>query len=95
MDIALVFSALVLVVCLMVGLAWFMQKSGLADGNNFLNKYKPKNLKIIEQLPLDPKRRILLIQAGKKNYLILTGGQNDLLLDGNVTLPKTDKEETR
>lgn len=40
-----------------------------------------KKLKIIEILPLDTKRRLVLIKNGKKNHLLLLGINGDTLVE--------------
>lgn len=40
-----------------------------------------KKLKIIEILPLDTKRRLVLVKNGKKNHLLLLGINGDTLVE--------------
>lgn len=42
---------------------------------------KQKNLSIIEVLPLDTKRRLLLVKNGKRKHLLLLGINGDLVVE--------------
>ncbi|MAS88038.1 MAG: hypothetical protein CMH30_08715 [Micavibrio sp.] len=93
-EILLMISGLVFVICLMIGFAYLIKRFGLSESSNFLNPHSPKNLKILEQLPVDTRRKLILVQAGKRNHLIMLGTQSETLIDSDVTLetkPKTEK----
>ncbi|HCK32498.1 MAG: flagellar biosynthetic protein FliO [Micavibrio sp.] len=86
MDILLMIAALIFVLALMLGLAWGVQRLGLTNGQNFLNPHPAKNMQIIEQLSVDHKRRLILVEVGKKKHLILTGPHGDTLIDNDVAI---------
>lgn len=51
----------------------------------------PKQLKVLENMPLDGRRRLVRVQNGAREYLILLGGlQGDLLID---SLPASQAEK--
>jgi flagellar protein FliO/FliZ len=45
------------------------------------NPAKEKRLGIVEILPIDTKRRLLLVKNGKKNHLLLLGINGDILVE--------------
>jgi flagellar protein FliO/FliZ len=92
-ELLLMTSGLVFVVCLMVGFAYLIKRFGLSESSNFLNPHSPKSLKILEQLPVDTRRKLILVQAGKRNHLIMLGAQSETLIDSDVSLTTTLKTE--
>lgn len=72
-----ILSAMLLVIG-MIGagalfLRWLMQR-GLLDGSSLMNKGdSTRQLKVLEQLTLDPRRRLLRVQAGERELLVLLG----------------------
>lgn len=88
MEFLFVFFALLFVLGLMVLVAWGIQKLGLLEGKSFLNPLPAKNITLLEQVGIDTKRRIILVQIGKENYAILTSPQGDVVIDKNITLEK-------
>ena len=48
-----------------------------------------KRLSILETLPLDPKRRVMLIKCDDQEHMVLIGPNNEQTL--SVTGPETDK----
>ncbi|MFC7612053.1 hypothetical protein [Teichococcus aestuarii] len=40
----------------------------------------PRRLALLESLPIDPRRRLLLLRCDGRELLVLTGGPQDLLL---------------
>lgn len=43
-----------------------------------------RRLQILESLPLDTKRRAVLIRCDKREHLLLLGGQNDIVVESNL-----------
>lgn len=55
-----------------------------------------KRLAISEIMTVDAKRRLLIIRADEKEYLLLTGGTNDLIIDDKLKPVKNaDKKEKK
>lgn len=86
--------ALGVVIALLLGLAWIARRSGLAGRLGALapSSKKEKRLKVIEALPLDSKKRLVLLQWDQREHLILLnpGNAPDLLIDSSRgDAPKT------
>ena len=60
-----------------LGLLWFtarlLRMGGMAPRAG-------GRLQLLGSLALDPRRRLVLVRADRREYLLLTGGANDLLL---------------
>lgn len=80
------------VVGLMAGLAWALKyfatrgwiKTGLQGEGR---------IKLLSSMPLDARRRIVLVECDKSRYLLLLGPGGDLLLSGdtpsNIKIPSS------
>lgn len=83
-------AALVFVVSLMGGLAFILKKTGLggpmpASGNN-------KRLRLIEVLPLDGRRKLVLLQRDDKQHLVILGASGETVVETDIK-PKNDKRK--
>jgi len=45
---------------------------------------RAKRLKIVESLPLDARRRCVIVKCDKREHLLLLGGQNDIVIESNL-----------
>ena len=83
MDVDLYFRfllALSLVLGLILGLAWLVRRFG--PGSRLLpNSGKTRRLGIVEVVTVDARRRLILLKRDSKEYLVLLGPTQDLLLD--------------
>lgn len=86
-----VFAALLLVLSLMGGLAIILRRLGLTQKIGAGIKGE-KQLQIIEALPIDPRRRLILVQRGTKRHLVLTGPNGDTLVERDIAV--IEKEES-
>ncbi len=89
--------ALGFVILLLLGLAFLARKYGLMAKITLKRKKSAtQRLHITEILPIDAKRRLLLLRKDDKEYLIMLGLEKDLLLDGNLEIPShiLKEEET-
>lgn len=68
-------AALALVVALIWLALRVLQRAGL-DGR----RETAGRLRVLARLPLDPRRRLLLVALDGQEILVLTGGPNDLVL---------------
>ena len=76
------FTALLLVIGLIFALAWIARRLGLlgrlaATGGK-------RRLGIVEVLPLDAKRRLVLLRRDGAEHLVLFGLNGDLLIEGGI-----------
>jgi flagellar protein FliO/FliZ len=78
-----VMFAFALVVALMLGFSWLLKKLGLATPG--MAAGGRRRLKIVEHLPLDTRRRLVLVRRDDREHLIVIGGQGgDLLVEGDI-----------
>ena len=85
------FAALVFVLCLMGGLAFILKKLGLGHGQ-MISPAK-KRLKIVEILPIDARRKAVLLQRDDTQHLVVLGGSGETVIESNIKVPD-DKKET-
>jgi len=75
--------ALAFVVLLIIACAWIARRLGL--GGRLAVTRGKRRLSIIEVLPLDGKRRLVLLKRDEVEHLLLLGNQSDLLIErGNA-----------
>ncbi|MDR2412193.1 MAG: flagellar biosynthetic protein FliO [Holosporales bacterium] len=70
--------------------------------NHVLQKWRGhvkrgRYLKVLETLPLDPKRRLVLVQCDTRVYLLLLGGATDFVVDRfeKGATPRTQEHSDR
>ena len=71
--------ALAAVVALIALSAWIARRLGLGGG--FVASSGKRRLAIIEALPLDGKRRLVLLKRDGVEHLLLLGLHNDLVIE--------------
>jgi len=71
--------ALVFVVALIAVCAWIARRLGLAG--RLATTGGKRRLTIVEVLPLDAKRRLVLIKRDDVEHLLLLGQQSDLVIE--------------
>ncbi|HUH84437.1 MAG TPA: flagellar biosynthetic protein FliO [Stellaceae bacterium] len=71
--------ALAFVLALIVALAYVVRRFGL--GGRFVVSGGKRRLAIIEVLPLDTKRRLVLLSRDGVEHLVLLGATSDLLIE--------------
>lgn len=91
MDYLQFFIALIFVVSLMFVLAWIVKKSGLNDGS--LMNGKSKRLSVVEMLPLDPRRRLVLIRRDDKEHLIILSQSGETLVESGISTQEKQSGE--
>ena len=82
--------ALVLVLVMMGGLALILKFLG---GGRHIPMMKNKRLKIVEILPLDHKRRAILIQRDDRQHLLVLGQNSEIVVETNIKPIKSDDEK--
>jgi flagellar protein FliO/FliZ len=73
--------ALLLVLAMMGGLAFILKIIG---GGRHMPMAKNKRMKIVEILPLDHKRRAILIQRDDTQHLIVLGQNSEIVVETNI-----------
>lgn len=74
------FFALALVVGLIWGLAYVMRRTGMDKRLRGVTGQQGR-LAVVDVLYLDPKRKLTLIRADSKEYLVLIAGEHATLID--------------
>lgn len=75
-------AALVLVLALMGGLSIILKKMGLAGP--VLNAGDKRRLKIVEILPLDARRKAVLLRRDGTEHLVILGGNGETVVETNI-----------
>jgi flagellar protein FliO/FliZ len=81
-------AALFLVVALIFAVAWIVKRLGL--GGAISTGRGKRRLSIQEVLPLDGKRRLLLLKRDGVEHLLLIGLNDDVVIETGI-LPPQDK----
>jgi len=95
MDFAVYFKfllALLFVLGLIGCLAWAARRFGLA-GRLTPNTGKARRLAVVEVMPLDARRRLVLLRRDDTEYLVLLGGGADLHLESLAARPQAPGDE--
>ncbi len=86
------FSVFVFVISLMLFLAFIVKRSGLAGPAPA--RASRRRLKIVEFLPVDHKRRLVLVRRDDREHLLLLGHDGETVVETGI-LPLTEEEEER
>ena len=79
------FLALLFVLGLILLMAYLARRFGLmARVTINSSETKDKRLNIVEILPIDAKRRLLLIRRDDVEHLLMTGSESDLVIEQNI-----------
>lgn len=75
-------AALVFVLALMGGLAFVLRKLGLSGPA--VNIQGKRRLRIIESLPLDARRRLVLLQCDDEQHLVVLGPSGETVIKTGI-----------
>jgi flagellar protein FliO/FliZ len=84
-------GAFVLVVGLIFAVAWIAKRLGL--GGRIVSSRGKRRLSVQEVLPLDGKRRLVLVKRDGIEHLLLIGMNDDLVVERGIAAPQ-DKVAT-
>jgi flagellar protein FliO/FliZ len=76
--------ALALVLGLMGGLSFFLKKLGLVT-IPVVKKGDARRIKLIESLPLDTRRRAVILECDAKQYFVILGPNGETVIDSEIT----------
>jgi flagellar protein FliO/FliZ len=76
------FFALLFVLCLMGGLAYVIKRFGL-NGEKIMPASQ-RRLKVIETLPIDARRRAILLRRDDKEHLVILGPTGETVVESNI-----------
>ncbi len=80
LDILTALFALLFVLGLILGLGLLARRFG----PRMLGQGGSRRLQVVEALPLDGRRRLMLIRRDDREHLLLTGGSTDLVIEGDI-----------
>lgn len=83
--------ALVFVVGLILASGWLARRAGL--GMPTLSRNRPRRLRVVEIVALDPRRRLVLVRRDDREHLLLIGGPTDLAVEAGIIVPEFVIEE--
>ena len=76
--------ALAVVVVGIVLVLWLLKLLFKASGN--VGRGRNRRLSVVDSLPLDPKRQLLIIRRDNVEHLILTGGTHDVVIETGIVV---------
>ena len=90
-DIVRVLAALAFIIVLMGGLSFVLKKLGLAENVHTPKSDKPR-LRIVESLPLDARRRLVLLQRDDKQHLVILSASGETVVETDIEPKETDEK---
>ncbi len=78
--------ALIFVIALIGALAMVAQRFGFGYRTGSRDRHG-RRLSVVEVMPVDGRRRLVLFKRDQTEYLVLLGATTDLLIDGGATRP--------
>ena len=87
------FAALIFVLSLMGGLAFVLKRIGWGQAG-MISPAK-KRLKIIEVLPLDARRKAIILQRDTTQHLVVLGPSGETIVETNIEAPKDDTKSKK
>ncbi|WP_417317914.1 FliO/MopB family protein [Emcibacter sp.] len=87
--------ALLFVIALLFGLAYAAKRMGLSARVTIHSpKARHRRLNIVEILPIDAKRRLVLVRRDQTEHLLMLGTERDLVVEQDISVPQTDERDT-
>ena len=77
--------ALVFVLALIGLLAWLAKRFGMAGA--FVKPGTSRRLSVVESLPLDARRRLVLVRRDSVEHLVMLGAAGDSLIESGIEPP--------
>jgi len=78
-------AALIFVLSLMGGLAFILKRIGVGQGMAFAGNRR--TLRIVESLPIDTRRRLVLIERENVRHLVILSPSGDTVVESNIGAP--------
>lgn len=78
-------AAFALVICGMLALAWVMKRAGLSG--HVLRMGGKRRLTIVESMPVDHRRRLVLLRRDDREHLILLGPEHTTVIETAIPAP--------
>jgi flagellar protein FliO/FliZ len=78
--------SLILVLGLILAALWAVRRYGF--GPMMVRPSGRRRLALVEAMPLDAKRRLVLIRRDDREHLLLLGGGADLVVESGIDVPR-------
>lgn len=75
-------AALVFVLCLMGGLSYILKRFNIGQGG--IISPSKKRMKIVEILPLDARRKAIILQRDTTQHLVILGASGETVVESNI-----------
>ena len=86
-------AALCFIVALLVGFAWLVRRSGLIPKGLLMTPPAgERRLAVTEVLPLDTKRRLVLVRRDDVEHLLLIGMQGETVVETGIRREDSESE---
>ena len=86
-------AALIFVLCLMGGLALVLRR--IKDGQLPGTMGAKRRLKIVEILPLDARRRLVLLRRDSVEHLVILGTDGETVIETGIESPQDGADERK
>lgn len=93
-DIAKYVLSLILVLSLMGGLWLVLKKAGMG-GAPFMRSAAKKRLSIVEILPLDPKRKAVILRCDDQEHLVILGQTGETVVESRMIKSERPEESLK
>lgn len=85
--------AFVAVIGLMYGCAWLLKKFGVANSLPIIGNTTSARLKMVEMIPIDNSRRLVLLRKDDQEYLMFLGNHSETVLETAKAPEKPKKQK--
>ncbi len=83
-------SGFVFVIALMYLFSWILKRTGVA--NNLAAARSESRLKIVEFLPVDHGRKLMIIKRDDKEHLLLLGANSETVIETDIKKTGSSKK---
>ncbi len=83
-------SCFVFVIALMLLLSWVLKKAGVGG---VMPKVSKRRLKVVEFLPLDHKRRLVLVRRDDREHLLVLGPDSETVVETGIAATEGDDDQ--
>lgn len=83
-------AALILVVGLMLGLGLVMRK--INAGSGMVGSGQKRRLRVVESLPLDHRRRMILLRRDDREHLVILGPTGETVVESGISPPQENNK---
>lgn len=86
-------ASLLFVLSLMGGLWLFLRKLGL-NGPSMITPVTKRRLRVVEVLPLDPRRKAILLRRDDREHLVILGPSGETIVETQIPAKADEDDKT-